>query len=269
MSGFVRLHGDRFRHFTEELNLLEKASVLLWCKFKHIKLGIFIPHSRLICIAALRFFRHCLGVIGDAYSNRMIKSHSFEPIIDVLIESSARNSLLNSAVLELLHFVLKVYFLSMAAAYIHRKIKRPSSSTLSKRMVNVSSRLKLSVSLNKLIESMHNTMTPQWRLRMPEAKQSIGTTDIVITLTPSRHQQPNGVDRWATGIKEMDSAEEDYFNGDEEEEVPVEVMPAAELNIEKPFEVKRRRCIEDDGDDELLQLAQGSPHSKGKPLLLP
>ena len=39
MSGFVRLHGDRFRDFTEKLNLLEKASVLLWCKFKHIKLG--------------------------------------------------------------------------------------------------------------------------------------------------------------------------------------------------------------------------------------
>jgi len=41
MSGFVRLHGDRFRDFTEKFNLLEKASVLLWCKYKHIKLGTF------------------------------------------------------------------------------------------------------------------------------------------------------------------------------------------------------------------------------------
>ena len=41
MSGFVRLHGDRFREFAERFNLLEKASVLLWCKFKHIKLGEF------------------------------------------------------------------------------------------------------------------------------------------------------------------------------------------------------------------------------------
>ena len=40
MGGFVRLHGDRFRDFAEKLLLLEKASVLLWCKFKHIKLGI-------------------------------------------------------------------------------------------------------------------------------------------------------------------------------------------------------------------------------------
>ena len=58
--------------------------------------------------AALRFFRHCLGVMGDAYSNRMMKSLSFEPIVEILIESSARNSLLNSAVLELLQFILKV-----------------------------------------------------------------------------------------------------------------------------------------------------------------
>jgi protein phosphatase-4 regulatory subunit 3 len=40
MTGFVRLHGDRFRDFTEKFNLLEKATVLLWCNIKHIKLGM-------------------------------------------------------------------------------------------------------------------------------------------------------------------------------------------------------------------------------------
>ena len=109
MSGFVRLHGDRFRDFTEQFSLLEKASVLLWCKFKHIKLGTPLASSWLICTAALRFFRHCLGVTGDAYTNRMMKSGSFEPIIDILIESSARNSLLNSAVLEMLQYIYKVH----------------------------------------------------------------------------------------------------------------------------------------------------------------
>jgi protein phosphatase-4 regulatory subunit 3 len=60
-------------------------------------------------IAALRFFRHCLGVSGDVFANRMMKAKSFEPIIDILVESSPRNSLLNSAVLELLQFLSKVY----------------------------------------------------------------------------------------------------------------------------------------------------------------
>jgi hypothetical protein len=50
-------------------------------------------------------------VPGDAYANRMMKAKSFEPIIDILIESSSRNSLLNSAVLELLQFVYKVHLI--------------------------------------------------------------------------------------------------------------------------------------------------------------
>lgn len=78
-----------------------------------------------------------------------------------------------------------------------------------------------------------------------------------------RHQQPNGMDKWATGIKEMDSVEEDYFNGDEEDDVSTEPLPAEDVASEKPFELKRRRSVDDEGEDELLQLAQKSPHTKG------
>ena len=61
----------------------------------------------------------------------------------------------------------------------------------------------------------------------------------------------------------MDSVEEDYFNGDEEE-IPAEPLPVEEEpTAEKPFELKRRRSEDDDGDDELLQIAQRSPQSKG------
>jgi hypothetical protein len=75
-------------------------------------------------------------------------------------------------------------------------------------------------------------------------------------------QQPNGTDRWGPGIKEMDSVEEDYFNGDDEE-VPAEPLPM-ELEPEKPLELKRRRSSDDEGDDELLHLAQKpSPRTKG------
>ena len=61
----------------------------------------------------------------------------------------------------------------------------------------------------------------------------------------------------------MDSVEEDYFNGDEEE-VLVELLPTEEEPAaEKPFEIKRRRTEDDDGDDELFQIAQRSPQPKG------
>jgi len=58
----------------------------------------------------------------------------------------------------------------------------------------------------------------------------------------------------------MDSMEEDYFNGDDDE-IP-DAVPVEEIPIEKPLELKRRRSSEDD-DDELLQLAQKSPQAKG------
>jgi hypothetical protein len=75
-------------------------------------------------------------------------------------------------------------------------------------------------------------------------------------------QQPNGTDRWGPGIKEMDSVEEDYFNRDDEE-VAAEPLPM-ELESEKPLQLKRRRSSDDEGDDELLHLAQKhSPRIKG------
>ena len=79
----------------------------------------------------------------------------------------------------------------------------------------------------------------------------------------SRHQQPNGMDKWATGIKEMDSVEEDYFNGDEDDDVSTEPLPTEDVTSEKPFELKRRRSVDDEGEDELLQIAQRSPTTKG------
>jgi len=122
MSGFVRLHGERFKDFTEKFKLLEKASVLLRCKVKHVKLGIF-PQITVDLVAALKFFRYCLGMPGESYTNRMIRANVFEPVIDILVDSVPRNNLLNSAVLELLQFIYKVFYLANVA--YHRKIRSP------------------------------------------------------------------------------------------------------------------------------------------------
>jgi len=70
------------------------------------------------------------------------------------------------------------------------------------------------------------------------------------------------MDKWATGIKEMDSVEEDYFNGDEDDDVSTEPLPTEDITTEKPFELKRRRSADDEGEDELLQIAQ-RPNTKG------
>lgn len=80
--------------------------------------------------------------------------------------------------------------------------------------------------------------------------------------TKVRHQLPNGIDRWGTGIKEMDSTEEEYFNGDEEEEIPVEPISTEEPGPEKALNLKRRR--QDEEEDQLLQLNEKPPKVAGK-----
>ena len=80
----------------------------------------------------------------------------------------------------------------------------------------------------------------------------------------SRHQQPNGAVRWGPGIKEMDATEEDYFDRDEDETLAIEPLPTEEeVGIEKSFELKRRPSPDDEGEDELLQLAHRSPAANG------
>jgi hypothetical protein len=65
----------------------------------------------------------------------------------------------------------------------------------------------------------------------------------------------------------MDTTEEDYFNGDEEDEIGPEPLPMEETVARKPLELKRRRPTEEDADDELQQLAQQSPNVKRTTLI--
>jgi hypothetical protein len=67
----------------------------------------------------------------------------------------------------------------------------------------------------------------------------------------------------------MDTVEESYFNGDEDEEdVSSESFPVEEDNSVKVFELKRRRTDDDDADDELSQIASRA-QQKGHPPLNP
>ena len=64
----------------------------------------------------------------------------------------------------------------------------------------------------------------------------------------------------------MDSAEESYFNGDEDEDAASESLPLDEPNQQRAFALlKRRRSLDEEGegDDGFSQLSQRSPLSKG------
>jgi hypothetical protein len=74
----------------------------------------------------------------------------------------------------------------------------------------------------------------------------------------TRRHQPNGVDKWGPGLKEMDAVEENYFNEDEEEGVASEPSPPEDITHQRIFELKRRRSLEDDVEDQLSRLSQKS-----------
>lgn len=95
----------------------------------------------------------------------------------------------------------------------------------------------------------------------PRANLSIGFCTRFVSAN-FRHILPNGVEKYAPGIKEMDSTEENYFNEDEEE-IPMEPISSEEPGPEPFVDLKRGRP-DDDADDELLHLAQKSPKVNGK-----
>lgn len=65
-------------------------------------------------LAALRFFRACVGVMDGFYNQNLIKQNVFEPTIRVLLDTDGRNNLLNSACIEILEFIRKVKFRMVA-----------------------------------------------------------------------------------------------------------------------------------------------------------
>lgn len=131
------------------------------------------------------------------YQALMTHNNTFGLILDIVYETMPRDNLLNSACLELFEFIkrenIKPFVLHVAEKY-HDKLK-----------------------------DITYVDTFQDLILRYEQMQGYGT-EMDSTLfsqeveTPNRRIQPNG-QRWQ-GVKEMDAAEEEYFNtSDDEEEV--------------------------------------------------
>ncbi|CCG81982.1 Putative uncharacterized protein [Taphrina deformans PYCC 5710] len=61
---------------------------------------IFLTNERHLQLAALRYFRVCIGMNDEFYNRHLIKNNLFEPVVDLLLLCSHRDNLLNSAILE-------------------------------------------------------------------------------------------------------------------------------------------------------------------------
>lgn len=86
-------------------------------------------------LAALRYFRSCIGKNDDFFNRFLIKNDLFRPILDMALEEQGKDNLLASACLEFFEFIRLVRcFLSLLSSLLwnrmmltngmHRQISR-------------------------------------------------------------------------------------------------------------------------------------------------
>lgn len=85
---FIRAHTFRSKFFILSQNISMAIS------------HIFATNERHLQLAALRYFRVCIGINDEFYNRHLIKNNLFEPIVDLFVHCANRNNLLNSAILE-------------------------------------------------------------------------------------------------------------------------------------------------------------------------
>jgi protein phosphatase 4 regulatory subunit 3 len=95
LTFFLRQHPMRSRHFVASENLTSRVAQLLQVPQKSLKL------------TALKFFRTGISLQDQFYSQQILRTSSFGPIIDIVIETMPRDNLLNSACLEMFEFIRK------------------------------------------------------------------------------------------------------------------------------------------------------------------
>lgn len=150
-------------------------------------------------LAALKFFRNLLGLNDDFYNQQMIQEHLFEPILNTLLETMPRNNLLNSACLD-----------------FFEHIRNHGGQIMVNHLVETYR--------DKIKDIQYVDTFECLILRFDHSQGYSANMDASFLETeedtPGR-SQPGGGRRWQ-GVRDLDPAEEEYFNtSDDEDEAPV------------------------------------------------
>ncbi|KAJ1671078.1 Platinum sensitivity protein, partial [Coemansia sp. RSA 25] len=93
LSSMARFHGYRARSFITSSGVFDSVCLLLSAKHSFLKL------------AALRFFRTCIGLQDDVYNKYLTSNHLLAPLVELFVGIFPRDNLLTSACRELFAFV--------------------------------------------------------------------------------------------------------------------------------------------------------------------
>lgn len=245
---FIRQHLLRSKYFILTEGLASRIAQLLTCSQKHLKLS----QSLVCCLtadmlmtsaAALKFFRTCVGLQDEFYNRQIMQYHIFEPILNIVYETMPRDNLLNSACLELFEF-----------------IKRENIKPIILHVVeNYRDKLKDIT----YVDTFQNLILryDQMQGYNPDMDHTLFSQD---DETPTR-TQVNGGQRWQ-GVKEMDAAEEEYFNtSDDEDELAAKKQGIPPTANGAPPPMKPLVDYPDDDEDAMdTKTEQPSPEKEEK-----
>ena len=99
----VHKHSYRIKYFILRNNVLVKI------------LKLVSQRDKCLVLAALRFFRACIGLRDEFYNRYVVKNRCFESVMRQLIANRHRDNLLHSAILELFEFIRRENIKSLIA----------------------------------------------------------------------------------------------------------------------------------------------------------
>ncbi|KAK6335928.1 Platinum sensitivity protein [Orbilia blumenaviensis] len=178
---FVRHHLFRNKYFILSENIAPRVAQLLSASEKFVQL------------AALKFFRACVQLNDEFYNRQLTKNKLLEPILNIVIETMPKDNLLNSACLEFFEFIkregIKLLINHLVEQYREKLAEITYVDTFSQLITKY--------------DQIHDTTVPFSADEEASARNAVN----------------GGGKRWE-GIKDLDAAEEEYFNGsDDEDEV--------------------------------------------------
>ena len=241
---FIRQHLFRSKYFILTEGLAARIAQLLSCPQKHLKLSKGVQNDCRWTIlltdvlAALKFFRTCIGLQEDFYNKQIMQNHLFEPILNILYDTMPRDNLLNSACLELFEF-----------------IKRENIKPI---IVHIAENYREKLNDIKYVDTFENLLLRYDQMQGYNAEMDGQLFSQEDNLAPMR-PKINGNQRWQ-GMKDMDPTEEEYFNtsDDEDELAPSRPRPNSSLSNGSSSSFKPLVDYPDD-EEEAIEMKARSP----------
>ncbi|KAL4778530.1 component of IIS longevity pathway SMK-1-domain-containing protein [Aspergillus varians] len=182
LTFFVRQHLYRCRNVIQNERLAAHITRLLCVPQKHLKL------------TALKFFRTLLSLQDTFYQALMTHNDTFGLILDIVYETMPRDNLLNSACLELFEFIKREHIKPITLHVVGKYGDKLRNITY--------------------VDTFQGLILHYEQLQgySEEADSTLYSQEEV---TPVLKMPPSG--RWQ-GVKEMDPAEQEYFDTSDDEE---------------------------------------------------